>query len=73
MIFVKFRNDSWVKNSNNYNRQYPKNGLDRARKENIVELVFDKNDLEAAMKLIQPRDRLEKVILIIHFRSLFKR
>jgi hypothetical protein len=34
----------------------------------MVELVFEKDDLEAAMKLVQPRDRLEKVKLTSYFR-----
>jgi tRNA pseudouridine13 synthase len=43
--------------------QHPKTGIDKQRKEKIVKIVFEGDDLEDAMDLINPRDRLEKVII----------
>jgi tRNA pseudouridine13 synthase len=43
--------------------QHPRTGIDKERKEKMTKLVFEDNDLEGAMDLVTPRDRLEKVII----------
>jgi len=43
--------------------QYPRNGYGKERKENMTKLVLEDNDLDEAFKLVEPKDRLEKVII----------
>jgi len=41
--------------------QYPKSGVDKDRKLKIAKLALEDDDIEGALKLVQPRDRIEKV------------
>ncbi|CAI2361379.1 unnamed protein product [Moneuplotes crassus] len=44
--------------------QYPRSGVGKDRKESIARLALEDEDLDEALKLVQPRDRLEKVIIL---------
>lgn len=43
--------------------QHPKSGQGKERKDAIIKAAFYDRDIDAALKLIEPRDRLERVIL----------
>jgi len=43
--------------------QYPRSGVGKDRKEKMAKFVLEDEDLEAAFDLVEPRDRLEKVII----------
>ena len=43
--------------------QHPKTGAGKERKEKMTNLVLEDGELEAAMDLIEPKDRLEKVVI----------
>lgn len=43
--------------------QYPKTGVGKDRKEKMMKLVFEDENLDEAMDLVESRDRLEKVII----------
>lgn len=43
--------------------QHPKSGIGKDRKDKIMKLVFEDNNLKEAMKVCESRDRLEKVVI----------
>ena len=43
--------------------QHPRTGEGKERKDKLTKLVFEDNDLHSALDIVEPRDRLEKVVI----------